>query len=88
MVAQVLKGNYFFNEDLLKARIPSFFSYLWISLCWENEQCKIGLKLRIKKRDNVRVYKDPWLPYSTSFKVISLYVLPDNTYVVDLISES
>lgn len=36
----------------------------------------------------MRIYKDPWLSYSTSFKVIFSCILSENTYVDYLINEA
>lgn len=59
---KVFKARYFHFSDIMAAKIGSYPSFTWRSLCNARELISDGLLWRIGSGDSVNIWNDPWLP--------------------------
>ncbi|KAA3453417.1 reverse transcriptase [Gossypium australe] len=62
LLARVLKARYFLFTDILAAKIDSYPSFTWWSICSARELIEDGLLWRIGRGDRVNIWNAPWLP--------------------------
>lgn len=87
-IACVLKCRYFPNGSILNAEVRSTSSYFYKGFVWGMELLKKGLKTNLGSGASIRMFKDPWLPRPTSFKVISPNFDMDNSLIQDFMTPS
>jgi hypothetical protein len=71
LYAQVLKARYFPRSDILHCISRTGISYTWRSILRGAELLKDGLIWRIGNGENVKIWKDPWLPRGTTKKPVT-----------------
>ncbi|KAA3467739.1 reverse transcriptase [Gossypium australe] len=62
LLARVLKARYFPFTDILTAKVGSYPSFTWRSICSARELIEDGLLWRIGRGDRVNIWNAPWLP--------------------------
>lgn len=62
LLAKVLKARYFPSSDLLSAKIGSYPSLTWRSICSARDVFDDGLLWRIGSGARVNIWNDPWIP--------------------------
>lgn len=67
LLARVLEGKYFHNEDFLQAKAPSACSHGWRGILIGRDLLKEHLSWAIGNGSSVLIWQDPWL--STSQKI-------------------
>uniref|UniRef100_A0A2N9HU49 CCHC-type domain-containing protein n=1 Tax=Fagus sylvatica TaxID=28930 RepID=A0A2N9HU49_FAGSY len=73
------------KEKLLSqaAGVPGNASYIWRSICAAKEVLNCGLRWRVGSGDRIKIWKDRWLPSSSTYKVISPIAGGDAEATVD-----
>uniref|UniRef100_A0A2N9F4S3 RNase H type-1 domain-containing protein n=1 Tax=Fagus sylvatica TaxID=28930 RepID=A0A2N9F4S3_FAGSY len=71
LLCRVLKAKYFPHTSFLEAGVPGNASYIWRSICDSKEVLQRGLRWRVGSGERIRIWKDRWLPSSSTYKVIS-----------------
>ncbi|KAK3206927.1 hypothetical protein Dsin_020973 [Dipteronia sinensis] len=71
IVAHLLKAKYFKDVDFLQASLGHWCSYVWRSFIWGRALLSKGLRWKIGNGNNIRVFKDQWLPIPSTFKNIT-----------------
>ena len=71
LVYHVFKAKYFPNCDFVEASLGNNPSYVWRSLMASQKLVQHGLRWQIGNGFNVQVWKDKWLPSSSTYKVVS-----------------
>ena len=71
LVYHVFKAKYFPNCDFVEASLGNNPSYVWRSLMAAQKLVQHGLRWQIDNGFNVQVWKDKWLPSSSTYKVVS-----------------
>lgn len=79
----MLKAKYFPHTSFLAATVPHNASFIWKSICESKEVLGQGLRWRVGTREHIWIWKDQWLPSSTSFRVISPVNVLDEFATVD-----
>jgi hypothetical protein len=69
LVARILKAKYFPHGSIMDANVGRMPSYAWQSIIFAKSVIDHGTIWRIGDGENVRVWKDRWIPYPTSFSV-------------------
>uniref|UniRef100_A0A2N9FNB8 Reverse transcriptase domain-containing protein n=1 Tax=Fagus sylvatica TaxID=28930 RepID=A0A2N9FNB8_FAGSY len=83
LVYRVLKAKYFPHTSFLDATVPDTASYIWCSICKSIEVLNLGLRWRVGTGEHIRIWKDPWVPSSCSYRVISPVSVLDEYATVD-----
>jgi hypothetical protein len=83
LLCRVLKAKYFPNTSFLEAGVPGNASYIWRSICAAKEVLNCGLRWRVGSGDRIKIWKDRWLPSSSTYKVISPIAGGDAEVTVD-----
>ncbi|PON42287.1 hypothetical protein TorRG33x02_336040 [Trema orientale] len=71
LVARVLKSKYFFNCSFLDAPLGCNPLYIWHSLIWGRDMLSQGLRWQIGNGNNVRIWADPWMLRTSTFRPIT-----------------
>ena len=71
LVCRILKSKYFPRTTFLEATVPNNPSYLWRSILEAKDVLNMGLRWRVGTSSKINFWKDPWLPCSTTYWVIS-----------------
>ncbi|KAA3478898.1 reverse transcriptase [Gossypium australe] len=61
LLAQVLKASYFPKSDFLAAKVGSYPSFTWRSICSVRDLIEEGMVWRIANGQSVNIWNDPWL---------------------------
>jgi len=86
LLSQVFKSRYFPRTSFSEAHSGYQPSYAWRSLCNAKSVIDLGLRWSIGNGQQVRIWKDHWLPELSSFKVWSpVHNLHEDAVVADLI---
>lgn len=72
LASKVLKSIYFPNTSLLEADLGNNPSYLWKSFLWGRDLLKLGLRFRIGNGKTIKVFTDPWIPRTSTFKPLTM----------------
>ncbi|KAL0325489.1 UNVERIFIED_CONTAM: putative mitochondrial protein [Sesamum radiatum] len=89
LVSKVLKAKYFPRAHLFEARLGARPSYTLRSIWAAMDLFKAGCRWRIGTGHAVRIWQDPWIPRTPSFRIIT--PKPSScpwTYVSDLVLAS
>ncbi|KAA3461385.1 reverse transcriptase [Gossypium australe] len=62
LLAKVLKARYYPHSDILSAKIGSYPSFTWRSICSARDLIADGILWRIGNGASVNIWNDPWLP--------------------------
>ncbi|KAA3474873.1 Ribonuclease H-like superfamily protein [Gossypium australe] len=62
LLARVLKARYFSFTDILAAKIGSYPSFTWRSICSARDLIEDGMLWSTGKGDRVNIWNYPWLP--------------------------
>ncbi|KAA3487436.1 reverse transcriptase [Gossypium australe] len=62
LLARVLKARYFPFSDILSAKVGSYPSLTWRSICSARELIEERVLWRVGKGDQINIWNDPWLP--------------------------
>uniref|UniRef100_A0A2N9G189 CCHC-type domain-containing protein n=1 Tax=Fagus sylvatica TaxID=28930 RepID=A0A2N9G189_FAGSY len=80
---QGLKAKYFPHSSVLEAVVPHNASFMWRSICESVVVLNSGLRWRVGTGSKIRIWKDAWLPGSTSNRVVSPPRVLDENATVD-----
>ncbi|KAA3468935.1 reverse transcriptase [Gossypium australe] len=62
LLARILKARYFPHTDILSAKVGSYPSFTWRSICNSRDLIADGMLWRIGQGSSVNIWDDPWLP--------------------------
>lgn len=62
LLAKVLKARYFPYSYILSAKIGSYLSFTWRSICNARELIGEGIVWRVGNGDRINIWNDHWLP--------------------------
>ncbi|KAA3469396.1 reverse transcriptase [Gossypium australe] len=62
LLAKVLKARYYPKTNFLSAKVGSYPSFTWRSICVARELIADGLLWRIGNGRSVNIWNDPWVP--------------------------
>lgn len=86
LVYKVLKARYFPHSDFLHASIGNNPSYTWQSILAAQPLVQEGMRWRVANGRDIRIWKDKWLPTTSTHKVCSARLFLDSdTRVCELI---
>ncbi|KAG8484742.1 hypothetical protein CXB51_023731 [Gossypium anomalum] len=94
LLAKVLKARYYPSSDLLSAKIESYPSFTWRSICSARElmveglrgvQNLEGLVWRVGSDDQINIWNDYWLPGKESNRISVQKIFPNWSTVKQLI---
>ncbi|KAL3833965.1 hypothetical protein ACJIZ3_008701 [Penstemon smallii] len=71
LLSRILKAKYFPNEDFLDAQLGPRPSFTWRSIWGSKNLVAAGLRWRVGNGENIDIWKDPWIPRPTTFKISS-----------------
>jgi hypothetical protein len=83
LVYRVLKAKYFPHSSVLEAVVPHNASFMWRSICESLVVLNSGLRWRVGTGSRICIWKDAWLPGSTSNRVVSPPRVFDENATVD-----
>ncbi|KAA3456692.1 reverse transcriptase [Gossypium australe] len=86
LLAKVLKALYYPHFDILAAKIGSYPSFTWRSICSARELIENGLLWRVGNGSGINIWNDPWLPGRENNRVSIQRILPNWTTVNQLIN--
>ena len=72
-----MKAKYYQGGSFLEARLGNRPSFAWRSIYGSSTLLKEGLIWRIGNGENVRIWKDRWIPKPSTFMVQSQPILLD-----------
>ncbi|KAL5806378.1 hypothetical protein ACOSQ4_029111 [Xanthoceras sorbifolium] len=85
LLAQVLKARYFPNSSFIDCALGQNPSFIWRSIMWGREVLARGVRWKVGDGLSISIYKDPWLPRPSSFKICSPSWLPEGATVSALL---
>jgi hypothetical protein len=89
LIARVFKSRYFPRTNFMEAQIGYQPSYAWRSMFSVKKVMEMGLRWTIGNGQNVRIWKDNWLPNQAGFKVCSpINLLEEDALVSQLIDST
>ncbi|MCI24389.1 reverse transcriptase-like protein, partial [Trifolium medium] len=89
LIAKVFKSRYFPRSNFMEAQIGYQPSYAWRSIFSAKRVIELGSRWTIGKGQQVRIWKDSWLPNNAGFKVCSpINVLEADACVSQLIDSN
>lgn len=71
LVARVLKARYYPHSSFFAANVGNNASYTWRSIVGAKDILELGCRWRIGSGEDICVWKDRWLPASSSGKVVT-----------------
>uniref|UniRef100_A0A2N9H205 Reverse transcriptase zinc-binding domain-containing protein n=1 Tax=Fagus sylvatica TaxID=28930 RepID=A0A2N9H205_FAGSY len=83
LVHRFLKAKYFPHHNFLEASVPRNASFIWRSICEAKDVLVSGMRWRVGSGENIKIWKDPWLPCPTTYRVISPFRGLDENAKVD-----
>ncbi|KAA3484080.1 reverse transcriptase [Gossypium australe] len=86
LLAKVLKARYYPHSNILAAKIGSYPSFTWRSICSAREFIENGLLWRVGNGSGINIWNDPWLPGRKNNRVSIQRILPNWTTVNQLIN--
>ncbi|KAG8488535.1 hypothetical protein CXB51_016304 [Gossypium anomalum] len=85
LLAKVLKACYYPFSDILSAKIGSYPSFTWRSICSARDLIADGILWRIGDGASVNIWNDPWLPGARNNRLSVQKINPNWTIVNQLI---
>ncbi|KAH1074286.1 hypothetical protein J1N35_026614 [Gossypium stocksii] len=85
LLAKVFKARYFPKSDILSAKVSSYPSFTWRSICGARDLIANGLFWRIGKGTSVNIWNDPWIPGPGNNRLLVQKIIPQLTTVHQLI---
>ena len=86
LCAQVLRGKYYHEGNLLTAGNKRNASHTWRAILYGREALKLGLIKRIGDGASTRIWDDPWIPSNPTLKPIVRLPSSDVTLVEELMN--
>jgi hypothetical protein len=87
LVFRFLKAKYFPHTSFMEAKIRGNASYLWRSICESKHVLEAGMRWRVGSGESIRIWKDRWIPSSSTYKIMSpIRHLDENASVDSLIN--
>jgi hypothetical protein len=71
LCARILRAKYYPDGDILKAGPKAGSSFTWQSIVAGIETFKRGCIWRVGNGDSIQIWKDPWIPSSPDWKIVS-----------------
>lgn len=71
LLTRVLKVKYFPTTSFLDAVVKPNCSFNWRSLCAAWEVIKRGLSWMIGNDASINIWRDPWIPLPSNFRILS-----------------
>lgn len=71
LIAQIFKARYFPNNSFLEAELGVNPSYTWRGIWEARWVLKRGMRWRVGDGENIKIWKDPWIPGTQTRKIIS-----------------
>ncbi|CAL2268929.1 unnamed protein product [Prunus armeniaca] len=69
LTSKILKAKYFPNYSFLDAPVKAIGSYVWKSICTARSILLQGSRWQVGSSEGIDVWKDPWVPRATTFRV-------------------
>ncbi|KAA3478112.1 reverse transcriptase [Gossypium australe] len=87
LLARVLKARYFPFTDVLNAKVSSYPSFTWRSICNARDLISDGMVWRVGSGKLVNIWNDPWLPGKEQNRLSGFDINPTWTTVDQLMNE-
>ncbi|BFG35644.1 hypothetical protein CerSpe_219180 [Prunus speciosa] len=71
LIANVLRAKYFHDKSFLEVPVPENSSYVWKSICAARKILLQGSRWQVGSGAEIDIWKDPWVPRPSTFRVIS-----------------
>lgn len=71
LVATILREKYFASDSFCTASVGNQPSYVWRSFCYARETLEGGLWWRVGNGESIKVWKDKWIPSSSTPQILS-----------------
>lgn len=71
LTSKILKAKYFPNYSFLDAPVKANSSYVWKSICTARSILLLGSRWQVGSGNAIDIWKDPWVPRATTFRVIT-----------------
>ncbi|CAL8999738.1 unnamed protein product [Prunus brigantina] len=71
LIARVLRAKYFPDKSFLDVPVSDNSSYVWKSICAARKILLQGSRWQVGSGAEIDIWKDPWLPRRSTFRVIS-----------------
>ncbi|CAL9002074.1 unnamed protein product [Prunus brigantina] len=71
LIARVLRAKYFPDKSFLDVPVSDNSSYVWKSICAARKILLQGSRWQVGSGAEIDIWKDPWLPRPSTFRVIS-----------------
>lgn len=71
LVATILREKYFASDSFCTASVGNRPPYVWRSFCFARENLEGGLWWRVGNGESIKVWKDKWLPCSSTSQILS-----------------
>ena len=89
LVHRVLKACYFPDCDFIDAELGQTPSYAWRSIMVAQDVVRDGHQWQVGDGTSIQIWRDKWLPKSSTFRVIFMpNTLPETATVSELIDEA
>ncbi|KAK5842419.1 hypothetical protein PVK06_004772 [Gossypium arboreum] len=85
LLARVLRARYFSFSDILSAKIGSYPSFTWRSICSARELIVEGILWQVGSGDRINIWNDLWLPGRENNRVTVQQIRPNWMNVNQLI---
>uniref|UniRef100_A0A2N9H9Z1 Reverse transcriptase domain-containing protein n=2 Tax=Fagus sylvatica TaxID=28930 RepID=A0A2N9H9Z1_FAGSY len=71
LIHKLFKAKYFPHCNFLEATVHGNASFIWRSICDSKQVLIDGMRWRVGSGEKIKIWKDPWLPCLSTYKVIS-----------------
>lgn len=88
LVVCSLKARYYAKVDVMEAKVPSYASFMWRSLCRSRDLLAKGIRWKIGDGKSIKVFKDAWVPGFNSGILISKPMADPDMTINSLITGS
>ncbi|KAG8495217.1 hypothetical protein CXB51_012851 [Gossypium anomalum] len=85
LLAKVLKARYYPFTDILSAKVGSYPSFTWRSICSARELIADGMLWQVGNGARINIWNDPWLPGKGNSRISDQTIEPNWTSVYQLI---
>ncbi|KAH1045942.1 hypothetical protein J1N35_036726 [Gossypium stocksii] len=85
LLARVLKARYYPHSNILAAKVGSYPSFTWRSICSARDLVEDGVVWRVGNGATVNIWNDPWLSETEQNRISGHQINPNWTTVEQLI---